>query len=57
MRLTVLVTSLVGKEWVPVSVKLWWYSEPPGVNDLRVTIAIVLLLIAITFVIAIASAI
>jgi len=30
------VTWLVGHEWVPTSVKMWWYSEPPAVNDLRV---------------------
>lgn len=36
MRLSQRVTELVSRDWVPVSVKKWWYREPPAVNDLRV---------------------
>jgi len=30
------ITWLVGHDWMPTSVKIWWYSEPPGINDVRV---------------------
>ncbi len=36
MRLGQTVTHLIGKGWVPVSIKRWWYSEPPEFNDFRV---------------------
>lgn len=36
MRLSQPVTAMIRQDWVPVAIKKWWYSEPPGVNDLRV---------------------
>lgn len=43
MRLSQHVTELVSRDWVPVSVKKWWYREPPAVNDLRVVTWIVII--------------
>ncbi|MEK7165006.1 MAG: hypothetical protein AAB779_03610 [Patescibacteria group bacterium] len=40
---------LISRDWVPVSIKKWWYSEPPAVNDLRVgsTFGVIIVVVAI----------
>ena len=40
MRISQPITDFMGKEWIPVKAKMWWYGKPPAVNDLRVGLLI-----------------